>query len=176
MIRMTVGKQTMALGLACLVATAPALATPGSGVTPSYRVVSSNANILVKSQGDTLKLRFGGQNAPVNILNVHQTFVPGGFSGWHTHSGPGIVIVEQGTLTIEEREGCFVDYPQGAVLFEGGPGHIHNALNRTGSDVILDAYFFLPAFIPPGANSRVDMPVQTGACGTESSDRADHSQ
>jgi hypothetical protein len=74
------------------------------------------------------------------------------------------VIVEQGTITVEETAGCFVDYPQGSVLFEGGPGHIHNALNRTSTAVIVDAYFFLPAFVPPGANSRVDEPIQTGPC------------
>jgi Uncharacterized conserved protein, contains double-stranded beta-helix domain len=143
-------------------------ATPSSGVTASGRVVSSNANIFVNAPGNgMLMLMFGSKgnaSGPINILNVHNTFAPGGYSGWHTHSGPGIVIVEQGTLTIEETEGCFVDYPKGAVLFEGGPGHIHNALNRTDTPVILDSYFFLPVFDPPGANSRIDEPVQTGQC------------
>lgn len=114
--------------------------------------------------GKLLLLDFGSDQAPINILNVHQTFAPGGYSGWHTHAGPGIVIVEQGTITIEETAGCYVDYPQGSVLFEGGPGHIHNASNRTGTPVILDAYFFLPEFDPPGANSRIDEPVQYGDC------------
>ncbi len=138
-------------------------------MTPSYKVVSSNANIFVRPFGhghgvEGLFLRFGMSKAPINVLNVHQNFAPGAYSGWHTHSGPGIVIVEKGTISIEETEGCFVDYPQGSVLFEGGPGHIHNATNRTASLVIVDAYFFLPAFDPPGANSRVDEPVQTGPC------------
>jgi quercetin dioxygenase-like cupin family protein len=109
-------------------------------------------------------LEFGSDKEPINILNVHQVFAPGGYSGWHTHAGPGIVIVEQGTITIEETAGCYVDYPQGSVLFEGGPNHIHNASNRTGTNVILDAYFFLPAFNPPGGNSRIDEPVQYGEC------------
>jgi len=140
-------------------------ATPGSGVTPSYKVVSSNANIGVNSMaGKLLLLEFGDDRAPINVLNVHQTFAPGGYSGWHTHAGPGIVIVEQGTITIEEFAGCYVDYPQGSVLFEGGPDHIHNASNRTSTHVILDAYFFLPAFNPPGGNSRIDEPVQYGRC------------
>jgi hypothetical protein len=148
-----------------LVCTDRTMATPGNGVTPSYKVVSGNANIDVHSiAGDLLLLNFGNGRAPINILNVHQTFAPGGYSGWHTHGGPGIVIVEQGTITIEERAGCFVDYPQGSVLFEGGPGHIHNASNRTDTPVILDAFFFLPANIPPGGNSRIDEPVQYGDC------------
>ena len=151
-----------AVVLAC---SAHVSATPGSGVTPSYKVVSSNADINVQTMaGKLLLLEFGSDKDPINILNVHQTFAPGGFSGWHTHAGPGIVIVEQGTITIEQTAGCFVDYPQGSVLFEGGPGHIHNASNRTTTPVILDAYFFLPAFTPPGGNSRIDEPVQYGDC------------
>ena len=102
------------------------LATPGFGVTPSGKVVSSNADISVQTAaGKILILIFGSEKAagePINILNVHQTFAPGGYSGWHTHAGPGIVIVEQGTITIEETAGCFVDYPQGSVLFHRGPG------------------------------------------------------
>src|SRR6266567_9014907 len=85
------------------------LATDGSGVTPSGKVVSSNADISVQTAaGKILILIFGSEKAagePINILNVHQTFAPGGYSGWHTHAGPGIVIVEQGTITIEETEG-----------------------------------------------------------------------
>jgi len=114
--------------------------------------------------GKLLLLEFGSDKDPVNILNAHATFAPGAFSGWHTHAGPGIVIVEQGTLTIEQTVGCFVDYPQGSVLFEGGPDHIHNASNRTSTPVVIDSYFFLPAFAPPGANSRIDEPAQYGNC------------
>jgi len=151
------------------------LATDGSGVTPSGKVVSSNADISVQTAaGKILILIFGSEKAagePINILNVHQTFAPGGYSGWHTHAGPGIVIVEQGTITIEETEGCFVDYPQGSVLFHRGPGHIQNLSNRTTTPVILDTYFFLPAFDPPGANLRVDEPVQTGPCNLGQNDR-----
>lgn len=163
---------TMVAGM--FLASDAGFATPGAGVTPSDKVVSSNANIFVRTAaGKVLLLMFGGEeaaHAPINILNVHQTFAPGGYSGWHTHAGPGIVIVQQGTITIEETAGCFVDYPQGSVLFEGGPDHIHNASNRTGTPVILDAYFFLPAFDPPGGNSRVDEPVQVGPCTSAAGD------
>ena len=156
-------------------ASGPVSATPGSGVTPSYKVVSSNVGISTQVVGGPaggVLLLFGKDRGPTNILNVHQTFAPGAFSGWHTHAGPGFVIVEQGTITIENTVGCFVDYPRGSVLFEGGPGHIHNASNRTNAPVILDAYFFLPAFDPPGGNSRIDEPEQYGDCSENpSSDR-----
>src|SRR5215471_8322176 len=114
---MMIRKVVLALALSSMLfAGVSSLATPGSGVTPTNKVVSSNADIFVQAIGNRLKLRFGSKKAPINILNVHQVFAPGAFSGWHTHAGPGIVIVEQGTLTIEETEGCYVDYPQGSVL------------------------------------------------------------
>jgi quercetin dioxygenase-like cupin family protein len=175
--RISVRKVAANLAIVGLACSGNAFATPGSGVTPSYKVVSGDADIRVRSiAGKLLLLEFGSDQdrgadqdhgndqGRVNILNVHQTFVPGGYSGWHTHAGPGIVIVEQGTITIEQTAGCYVDYPQGSVLFEGGPNHIHNASNRTVTPVILDAYFFLPAFTPPGGNSRIDEPVQYGDC------------
>jgi quercetin dioxygenase-like cupin family protein len=161
--------KSFAIAVVAITLTVGALvsATPGSGVTPSYKVVSSNVAISTQVLGGPnggLLLLFGKDKDATNILNVHQTFAPGAYSGWHTHAGPGLVIVEQGTITIESKVGCFTDYPQGSVLFEGGPGHIHNALNRTANPVILDAYFFLPAFDPPGGNSRIDEPMQFGDC------------
>ena len=145
--------------------TGNALGTPGSGVTPSNRVVSSNANINVQSMaGKLLLLEFGSDKAPINIFNVHQTFAPGGYSGWHTHSGPGDRHRGAGNDNDRGDGGMLRGLRQGSVLFEGGPGHIHNASNRTGTPVILDAYFFLPEFDPPGANSRIDEPVQYGDC------------
>jgi len=157
-------KRTLSIALCVLGMAGVAQATPGAGVTPSNRVVSAATAIEPHLTGNGLLLKVGSDKAPIDILNITQTFAPGGFSGWHTHSGPGFVIVVQGTLTVEETEGCFVDFPQGSVLYEGGPSHIHNALNRTSSNVVLDAYFFLPAVTPAGSNSRIDEPVQYGAC------------
>jgi quercetin dioxygenase-like cupin family protein len=126
--------------------------------------VSAAVNIHAQTMANKLLLlEVGSDRAPVNILNVHQAFAPGGYSGWHSHPGPGFVIVEQGTITIETTVGCFVDYPQGSVLF-AVPGNILNASNRTSAPAVLDGYFFLPSFDPPGANFRVDEPAQYGSC------------
>jgi quercetin dioxygenase-like cupin family protein len=143
----------------------PPLPPPGPvGVTPSEKVVSADANVLAVEGGNDFGLTFSDTTAPIDVLNVHQSFAPGGFSGWHTHAGPGVVIVQQGTITVEKPQGCFNDFPQGSVLIEGGPAHVHNVINRTGSTVILDAWFFLPAFNPAGGNSRVPESPEVGAC------------
>ncbi len=155
----------LAIALVCVLASSDSLlATPGSGVTLSNKVVSAAVAIQARTMAHKLLLLdVGSDREPVNIENVHQTFAPGGYSGWHSHPGPGFVIVEQGTITIETTVGCFVDYPQGSVLF-AVPGNILNASNRTSAPVVLDGYFFLPSFDPPGANFRVDEPAQYGPC------------
>jgi quercetin dioxygenase-like cupin family protein len=154
----------LALTLAVCVS---ASATPGSGVTKSDTSISGNLNInLVKSDANNLLLlQFPNDNAPINIVNQDVTIAPGGYTGWHSHGGPGIVVVVQGTLSEEKTLGCFEDYPQGSWLFEAGPSEIHNVVNRTGSPVIFHATIFLPAFVPPGGNARIDQPVQYGPCG-----------
>ncbi len=150
--------------IAALAVSSFAGATPGQGVTASNVVISAPTDMAVRIKGSELVLDYGAKGARVNMLKVTQTFAPGAYSGWHTHAGPGYVIVTEGTLTIEEAKDCFIDYPKGSVLFEGGQDRIHNALNRTQTDVVLTAVFFLPAALPPGSNSRVDAPVQVAGC------------
>src|SRR5438132_10230175 len=67
---------------------APSWATPPSGLTniPLARGTDT-------SHG-TLPLRFGTDIAMTQI-----TVNPGGSSGWHSHPGGAIIIVQAGTLT-----------------------------------------------------------------------------
>ncbi len=159
-----------------------AQATPECGRTPLPKVVSNAVNIGIEVRGDILKLELDDPN-PINMLNGGATLAPigatdqsgnflctdadgnsvGGYTGWHAHSGPGFVIVREGMLTIENTQGCYCDYPQGSVIYDG-PAIIHNALNRTYSPVTWVTWFFLPAATPPGSNNRIDEPVQTGPC------------
>src|SRR5882762_7380976 len=77
---MTIRKLAFALAFgSVLFVGGSSLATQGSGVTPTYKVVSSNADIFVQAIGNRLKLRFGSKKAPINVLNVHQVFAPGAF-------------------------------------------------------------------------------------------------
>src|SRR5690349_12664847 len=83
---------TLSVGLAGLVTmltVTPSEATPPSGLTniPLARGTDT-------SHG-TIPLRFGTDIAMAKI-----TVDPGGFSGWHSHPGGAIIIVQQGTLTV----------------------------------------------------------------------------
>ncbi len=124
----------------------------------SNRVVSSNANINVQSMaGKLLLLEFGATKLRSTSSMSTRRLLPAA-------TAAGTLIPTRGSSSWSRNDndrgdgGCYVD-PQ-ARSSSKGPGHIHNASNRTGTPVILDAYFFLPEFDPPGANSRIDEPVQ----------------
>jgi quercetin dioxygenase-like cupin family protein len=144
-----------------------ALATPASGVVVSDRIVSSIADIessiIVEGDSGQLQLhqKIGSDKAPVNVGSGTQTFAPGAFSGWHSHSGPGWVVIVSGTATNEQPEGCFTSYPAGSVIFEAGPADVHNLRNLSATDtMVLRTWFFLPVGVP----SRIDQQPLSGAC------------
>jgi quercetin dioxygenase-like cupin family protein len=144
-----------------------AWATPGNGVVETNRLVSRIANIesLIVQGGDSGQLqlhqKIGSDKAPVNIVTSTLTFAPGGFSGWHSHTGPGWVVVESGTASFEEKEGCFVDYPAGWVIFEAGPTDIHNLSNRSATENLVIRTWFFPLAGLPG---RIDQQPVIGQC------------
>lgn len=71
------------------------------------------------------------------------TILPGGYTDWHTHAGPAIVVVTAGTLTIYDGDdptctGRFYgpdESESGAAFVDLGQGHVHNARNEGTTDV-----------------------------------------
>jgi len=90
------------------------------------------------------------------------TVVPGGSSGWHSHPGGAIAIVQQGELTLYESVGNHCDvttYTQGQSFVER-PSDVVNAVNTGSTDFIVVATF--PG-VPVGGSSRIDRP-NPGTC------------
>jgi quercetin dioxygenase-like cupin family protein len=84
---------------------------------------------------------------------------PGGDTGWHTHPGPSLVSVTQGTLTVYD-EAChphtFSAVAGGESAFvDVGGGDVHLVRNETGTV----AKAVVVQFIPVGAARRIDVPV-----------------
>jgi len=85
---------------------------------------------------------------PNDILQARLVFQPGGDTGWHTHPGPVIVVVNSGALTETHRNGCITVHPAGSVFFESA-GEVHRATNQTGGVTEVFATFISPAGAPP---------------------------
>lgn len=138
----------IALGVALtLVAAALAWATPGSVFVTTPLVRSTAAvRINVKTHPHTLN--------DVQVQSV--VGQPGGYSGWHSHPGYGIVAVRSGIVAIYEGDDptCTPNYVGAGEVFTEEPGHVHFVRNE--GTVAYEAYatFVLPVGVP----SRTDEP------------------
>jgi quercetin dioxygenase-like cupin family protein len=144
----------LTVGLAGLVTTLTGTsseATPPSGLT----------NIPLARGTDmshgTIPLRFGTDIAMAKI-----TVDPGGFSGWHSHPGGAIIIVQQGTLTVYRAAGrrCKTTTYSAGQAFIERPGEVDQVLNTGSVPYVL--YVTFPR-VPPGGSTRTDEP-DPGTC------------
>lgn len=112
-----------------------AVATPGSGV--SGTVVAKGT-----SQG---KLKVKTPNGRTDVTFRTITVEPGGSTGWHTHSGQLIAVVESGTLT-RTLDDCSVEVtPAGSSFIEpSGADHRHIGRNLGTEPVVLWVTYLLP--------------------------------
>jgi quercetin dioxygenase-like cupin family protein len=129
------------------------LATPGSGTTGVVAaraafadVVDLKFSIRDDYQGrDNIQVRNAGDTVMQQI-----TFAPGGFSGWHSHPGPAIVLIKSGELTFydgDDRSCTGRTFSAGQALIDPGQGHVHFALNQGTTPAEVWVTYF---DVPPG--------------------------
>jgi hypothetical protein len=150
-------KAFMVAGVA-VAGVALAWATPGSGTTSVLVGRAAFAGkIKVDRDSDDgdwdLKLKAKpGLDVAVQTI----TFQPGGQSGWHSHPGPVLISVVEGTMTFYEGD----DPDCAPVVRTAGQGfvdvgeHPHIARNESG----LPAKNVVTYLVPPGAPLRNDEP------------------
>jgi hypothetical protein len=150
------------------------LAFAGSAFgTPGASVIS--APILARgdfSEQVDVKVKYA-RDGSINVSNAPDagevvvqevTIGPGGTTGWHSHPGPVVVVVKQGTLTYIRAVGdeC-VDkaFSAGTAFVDPGQGNAHTAFNLGGDNLVLIATYF---DVPVGGSPRIDVPVVPSAC------------
>lgn len=133
-----------------------ALATPPkdfvSDVTRSFfesiRVLGGN-----DAEGEDANVRIIVKE-PSDIYVVNNTVAPGGYSGWHTHPGPSVVLVKSGTATVymgSDPTCTPVRYPAGTGFVDAGGGHVHMVRNEGTVPLVTVAF----QIIPTGDNRRI---------------------
>jgi quercetin dioxygenase-like cupin family protein len=153
---------SVALALATGVATialiaafvTPASGTPPSGLTPQLLgrgTVASGFRIHV----DGIHV---SSNGPVDFVDEHLIFTPGGTTGWHVHPGPVFVIVESGTVTKYSADCTVNRYSAGQAFVERGPDDVNMVRNETASTAETLVTFITPV----GAAPRDDVPSPPG--------------
>jgi quercetin dioxygenase-like cupin family protein len=160
---LVVGSSVIALAAAVVFTTAGLART---GLTPNSGVLVSNVVARAGFADPTdLKFKVGGQGKEVmNVPNARETVMqqvviaPGGYTGWHTHPGPVLVLVKAGALTLYSSEDPTCTgrtYTVGQSFIDPGQGHVHIGRNEGSENLeIWSAYFD----VPPGAPFRIDAP------------------
>ena len=111
--------------------------------------------------GVKVKLQTQG---PIEVAYQRITIPPGGTLGWHSHPGPTVVTVFQGTLSFHHAEQCTqeIEYATGQ-SFSNMPDEIHLARNEGTQPVVVFASYYLQQSSPPPP-LRIDQPSPGAGC------------
>jgi Uncharacterized conserved protein, contains double-stranded beta-helix domain len=134
----------------------PAFATPPVGVTVELLATGPFDELDVSATTGRWKARIDTKGE--SVLNVNRvTFQPGGYTGWHSHPGPVLVMVMSGTVTEYDGDdpSCTPHvYPAGTTFVEPG-NNVHLVKNESTTN---QAVMVGVALIPAGAVGRIDAP------------------
>jgi len=149
-----VGWALVSIGLAGVI-TAMTLAT--SGATPPVGLTNIPLARGSNMSDGTIPLKAGS-----DVVIAQITVGPGGSSGWHSHPGGAIVVVQHGSLTVYKSVGSectSTTYTAGQAFIER-PGEVNQVIN-TGTD----QYVLFVTFprVPQGASARIYQP-DPGTC------------
>ena len=147
------GKRTVLVGLmtTALVTSAAAVAsaTPGSGETR-----------VVIARGQSAHQFTIQQKKDNDVATNKNTFEPGGFSGWHSHPGTAVFVIQSGEITkYSEPVGggkCSVHTFTAGQVFIEQPKDEENIVNTGPVDAVLAVTFFN---VPHGFGTRLDKPA-----------------
>ena len=149
------------LGLPALgVLAGVALATPGLFASGSPLVRGTIAAPLKVEVDRLVELKTKG---PIDVADQTITLQPGGHTGWHSHPGPALVVVQTGTFTLYDGDDpdCTPHvFTAGQAFVDRGGGHAHIGRNESDGIVELSVTYLLPA----GAGARVDVTPAPGNC------------
>jgi len=142
---------------------APAHATPGCGTTNTNLLSPVAAGFFPDGLLDLMCREVPGTSLPwylhtnirgdSDVYVTKVTFQPGGRTGWHSHPGPSLITVIEGTLTVYKADCTSTTYSAGESFTDIGCGDVHNVVNETGAEAIDVAV----QIVPHGAMRRLDV-------------------
>ena len=147
------------VGLAAFVATVSA--TPAKDFTAVQQWKGVFGDIDVKTNAfhpHKVKIDTKGES---DVYITRNAIAVGGYSGWHTHPGPSLIIVTAGEVTAYDGDdpSCAPKrYKAGEGFVDPGDGHVH--LLRNEGDVAAETIAF--QIIPKDAVRRIDAPAPDG--------------
>jgi quercetin dioxygenase-like cupin family protein len=154
-----IGAAVAAIALVGLAA-GSTLATPASGIINAPVLArgafTDRVDVQLRIQG-AHGMHVSNANRSADVAMQRIEFGPQGQTGWHSHPGPAVVIIESGSFTLEwlELGTCMqASYGPGDAFVDHGQGRVHRGFNpsTTAGTILLVTYFD----VPPGAPFRID--------------------
>ncbi len=152
-----------AVGAAALLVTALAgqtLGTPGSGVISAAVLARADfterVDVKFKIATDH-GLHVANAPAAGEVVMQEIVLAPGGQTGWHSHPGPAIVLIDSGSFTVTDvgKHGCTsTTYVAGEAFIDPGQGHVHRGVNPSSTDNVVVYVAYLD--VPSGTSPRID--------------------
>jgi quercetin dioxygenase-like cupin family protein len=144
------GKRAALVGIVTTALVASAVAVAGADGGSGFTTV-----LIGRGQSDH---SFGIQQRKDNdVVTTQNTVTPGGFSGWHSHPGIVVLVLQSGEITLySEPVGggdCSVHtYTAGQVFLEH-PENEQNAVNTGAETAVLAVTYFN---VPHGGSNRIE--------------------
>jgi quercetin dioxygenase-like cupin family protein len=106
-------------------------------------VFTDDVNLQVKIKWDGRRTNVVRAADPSRTVVTRITVQPGAQFPWHSHAGPVVVNIVQGTLVYVGADDCVErPYPAGTAFVDAGHGHVHTAFNPGEGETVLVATFF----------------------------------
>jgi quercetin dioxygenase-like cupin family protein len=144
-----------------------ALATPGSNIVSATVLARAS---FVEPVDVKFKVNDGSEEV-IHAREAQETVIqqviigPGGSTGWHSHPGPAVALIQSGALAVFSSDDPTCTpriYLPGEAFVDPGQGHVHLALNLSLSE---DVEVWVTYFdVPPGGSPRLDA-ANPGNCG-----------
>src|SRR3990170_2354305 len=120
---------------------------------------TDDVDLMIKNKQDGRRTEVVRSEDPSRTVVARFTVQPGAQFPWHSHAGPVIVNVVEGTLVFVETDCGEQAYPAGTAFIDPGHGHVHSAYNPTGGETV-----FVATFFEAPAEGSLLIPADTPAC------------
>lgn len=139
----------LALSALSAIAVGASLATVGSGLSATPLARGAGGEFRIKAENFRFKVK---AKDSTDVALVNAKLAVGGFTGWHGHAGPSLVVVKTGQLTMyaPDRHGCDASVHNAGTTFVHPEG-AHNFVNTAAGETEFYIVYFVPAGASPAA-------------------------
>jgi quercetin dioxygenase-like cupin family protein len=157
----------LALSAVAAIAVSVAWGTGSSGLSATPLARGAGGEFRIKADNFRFKLK---AKESTDVALVRAALAPGGFTGWHGHAGPSLVVVSSGQLTMYApgKKGCEASVHNAGTTFVH-PERAHNFVNTyvPPAGQPGDTVFYIVYFVPQGASpAAIDVTPAPAGCPT----------